>query len=252
VNLASIGWVDIFEDVRHREWPLPDAHWILKQTWNDLLFAHWPIARDQLRAVVPQFLELDLFANEAWLSVTPFNVTGFSPRGVPPLPGVSEFSEINVRTYVVYDGMPGVYFFSLDANSAMAVGGASTLFHLPYYLADIRFQQRSVQSFRSRRRRGDGAEFDAEYSPAGPPFQPNAGSLEYFLTERYCLYTQDSSANAYRVDIHHAPWELQRAEAQISRNTMVEAAGLQLPTRAPVLHYARRQDVLIWYPHSLS
>ena len=243
--------MDILEDVRHREWPLPDAHWILKQTWNDLLFAHWPVARDQLRAVVPPFFELDLFANEAWLSVTPFNVTDFSPRGIPPLPVISAFSEINVRTYVLYDGIPGVYFFSLDANSAMAVAGASALFHLPYFLADIHAERRRALSFRSRRRSGNGVEFDVQYSPAGPLFRPKAGSLEYFLTERYCLYTQDSSANPYRVEIHHAPWELQPAEAQIARNTMVEAAGLRLPSTPPLLHYGRPQDVLIWYPESL-
>jgi len=244
--------MDILEDVRHREWPLPDAQWILKQTWNHLLFAHWPVAIDQLRSVVPGFLELDLFANQAWLSVTPFKVADFSPRGIPPLPVVSSFDEINVRTYVVHDGMPGVYFFSLDANSAMAVGGASTLFHLPYFLADIHADdRRSRLSFRSRRRRGDGAEFDAQYSPAGAIFRPKVGSLDYFLTERYCLYTHDSSANAYRVHIHHVPWELQPAEAQISLNTMVNAAGLRLPSMAPLLHYARGLDVLIWFPEML-
>ena len=244
--------MDILEDVRHREWPLPDAPWIVKQTWNHLLFAHWPVAIDQLRSVVPRFLEIDLFANEAWLSVTPFKVADLTPRGIP-FPVVPAFNEINVRTYVVYDGIPGVYFFSLDANSAMAVGGASTLFHLPYFLADIDADaRRSHISFRSRRRRSGRAEFDAQYSAAGAIFQPKAGSLEYFLTERYCLYTQDSSANTYRVDIHHAPWELQPAEAEISRNTMVNAPGLQLPSLAPLLHYARQQDVLIWFPESLD
>jgi uncharacterized protein YqjF (DUF2071 family) len=244
--------MELLDDVRHREWPLPDAPWIVKQTWNDLLFAHWPVARHHLRPFVPPFLELDLFDNEAWLSVTAFNVTDFHPRGIPPLPVVSSFGEINVRTYVIYDGMPGVYFFSLDANSAMAVGGALTLFHLPYHLADIRVERRRFLSFRSRRRRGTGAEFQAQYSPAGSVFQPNAGSLAYFLTERYCLYTQSSSANAYRTEIHHAPWELQPAEAQITRNTMVGAAGLRLPTTAPLLHYAQPQDVHIWSPELLS
>ena len=243
----------MFEDVSHREWPLPDAQWILTQTWNHLLFAHWPVAIDRLRSVVPRFLEIDLFANEAWLSVTPFKITDSTPRGIPPLPVVSAFDEINVRTYVVYDGIPGVYFFSLDANSAMAVGGASTLFHLPYFLADIQADdRRSRLSFQSRRRRSDIAEFAAEYAPAGAIFQAKPGTLDYFLTERYCLYTQDSSAHAYRVDIHHAPWELQPAEAQITANTMVDAAGLRLPSMAPVLHYARRQDVRIWFPESLG
>jgi uncharacterized protein len=243
--------MDLFEDVRHREFPVPDDPWVLKQTWSDLLFAHWPIARDRLREVVPSFLTLDLFANEAWLSVTPFRLSNVSPRGIPALPVISAFDEINVRTYVVKDGIPGIYFFSLDANSTAAVAGASTLFHLPYFVADIRTgEERGRLLFRSRRSRG-GAEFEARYAPVGGLFEATRGSLEYFLTERYCLYTQDSSANAYRVDIHHGPWQLHPAEADISVNSMVDAAGLRLPAMAPLLHYARRLDVVTWSPRLL-
>jgi uncharacterized protein YqjF (DUF2071 family) len=245
--------MDILEDVRHRPWPLPKDPWILKQAWNDLLFTHWPIARDRLRELVPSFLELDLFDNEAWVSVTPFRLSDLSPRGIPALPVISSFDEINVRTYVVHNGIPGIYFFSLDANSAMAVGGASTLFHLPYFLADIQVEDdRGRIAFRSSRRREPEAEFAVRYAPAGKMFEPQPGTIEYFLTERYCLYTQDSAANAYRVEIHHAPWQLQYAEAELSANTMVDAAGLRLPSVAPLLHYARRQDVLTWSPHALE
>jgi uncharacterized protein YqjF (DUF2071 family) len=245
--------MDILEEVSHRQWPLPDEPWILKQAWNDLLFAHWPMARDRLRELVPTFLELDTFNNEAYVSVTPFHLSDLSPRGIPAFPLISEFDEINVRTYVVYQGIPGIYFFSLDANSAMAVGGASTLFHLPYFLADIRVEQdRGRFSFRSRRKRGAQADFEVKYAPAGRFFEPEPGTIDYFLTERYCLYTQDSAANAYRVEIHHAPWQLQQAEANIATNTMVDAAGLRLPSMAPLLHYARRQDVVTWSPHLLE
>ena len=245
--------MDILEDVRHRPWPVPDDPWILKQAWNDLLFSHWPVARDRLREHVPAFLELDRFDNEAWVSVTPFRLSDLSPRGIPALPVISSFDEINVRTYVVHDGMPGIYFFSLDANSAMAVGGASTLFHLPYYLADIRVEDdRGRISYHSSRRRGEQAEFMARYSPAGALFEPQPGTIEYFLTERYCLYTQDAAAHGYRVEVHHAPWQLQNAEAEISVNTMVDAAGLRLPSMVPLLHYARRMDVITWAPHVLD
>jgi uncharacterized protein YqjF (DUF2071 family) len=244
---------DILDDVRHRPWPVPDDPWILKQAWNDLLFAHWPIARDRLREHVPAFLDLDTFDNEAWISVTPFRLSDLSPRGIPALPVISSFDEINVRTYVIHDGIPGIYFFSLDANSAMAVGGASTLFHLPYYLADIRVEDdRGRISYRSTRRRGSEAQFAAQYAPTGALFEAKAGTIEYFLTERYCLYTQDSASNAYRVEVHHAPWQLQDAEAEISINSMVDAAGLRLPAMAPLLHFARRMDVITWAPHVLD
>ena len=245
--------MDILEEVSHRQWPLPDEPWILKQAWNDLLFAHWPVARDRLRELVPAYLELDTFNNEAWLSVTPFRLSDLSPRGIPAMPVISSFDEINVRTYVVYKGIPGIYFFSLDANSAMAVGGASTLFHLPYFLADIRVHDdRGRITFRSRRKRGADAAFEVQYSPAGHAFEPHSGTIEYFLTERYCLYTQDSAANAYRVEIHHAPWRLHLADADIAVNTMADAAGLRLPSMSPLLHYARRQDVVTWSPHLLG
>ncbi len=241
------------EDARHRPWPLPDSPWILKQAWNDLLFTHWPFARDRLRELLPSFLDIDTFDSEAWVSVTPFRLSDLSPRGIPALPVISSFDEINVRTYVVHKGIPGIYFFSLDANSAIAVGGASTVFHLPYFLADIRVEEdKGLLSFRSRRLRGQQAEFEVQYSPTGNGFQPQRGTIDYFLTERYCLYTHDSSSNGYRVEIHHDPWQLQQADAQISVNTMLEAAGLRPPSMAPLLHYARRQDVVTWSPHLLA
>ncbi len=244
--------MEISEDAAHRPWPLPRDPWILRQAWNTLLFAHWPVARDTLRDLVPRFLELDLFDNNAWLTIAPFRLTDLSPRGVPALPFVSAFNEINVRTYVAYDGIPGVYFFSLDANSAVAVGGASTLFHLPYYLAEIEMtEERGAFTYHSRRRGGATAEFQSRYTPAGPVFEPQPRTLDYFLTERYCLYAKDSQERGYRVEVHHRPWQLQAAEVEISLNSMAEAAGLRLPSMAPTFHFARRQDVLTWAPHRL-
>ncbi len=244
--------MEILEDVKNRQWPVPEEPWIVRQAWNDLLFAHWPVARDRLRELVPAFLELDAFENEAWLTITPFRLSDLSPRGVPALPWVSSFDEINVRTYVVYKGIPGIYFFSLDANSTVAVGGATTLFHLPYFLADIEVKEdRGRLAYRSRRLADTAAEFQGEYAPAGAVFEPQRGTLEYFLTERYCLYTQDAAANAYRVEIQHRPWQLQAADAHIAINTMADPAGVRLPSMAPVLHFARRQDVLTWRPHLL-
>ena len=185
------------------------------------------------------------------MSIAPFRLTDLSPRGIPALPWISSFDEINVRTYVVYKGVPGVYFFSLDANSVTAVAGASSLFHLPYFLADIRMEgDRGRFFYRSQRSSGDAA-FEAEYAPAGPLFESQQGTLEFFLTERYCLYAQDSAANAYRVEIHHRPWQLHAAEALIRVNTMTDAAGIRLPAVPPLLHFARRLDVLTWAPHLL-
>ena len=233
----------------HRPWPLPGGPWIMSQTWNDLLFAHWPVDARALRDHVPPGLDLDLFDGQAYVAVVPFHMTNVAPRGVPSIPLVSAFVELNVRTYVTRDDKPGVYFFSLDANSQLAVTGARTMFGLPYFVASMTAEiaGRDV-IYRSERTARDGApaEFRARYRPAGSAFSAARGTLEWFLTERYCLYTVNDSFRAHRLEIHHPPWLLQPAEAEIEVNTMAEAAGLRLPAMAALLHFAKRQDVVAW------
>jgi uncharacterized protein YqjF (DUF2071 family) len=202
----------------------------------------------ELREQVPVGLELDLFEGQAYIGVIPFHMTNVAPRGVPSVPFVSAFTELNVRTYVTVGGKPGIYFFSLDANSTVAVTAARTLFHLPYFLAsmtvDVGVEEVSYRSRRTSDTRQ--AELACTYRPAGPTYHARRGSLDWFLTERYCLYTLDSSNHVCRLEIHHAQWPLQRAEARFEINTMAEAAGLRLPSVAPVLHFARRQDMVAW------
>lgn len=220
----------------------------MTQTWRDLLFAHWPFDVDALRAQVPAAFPLDLFDGAAWVGVVPFRMTNVAPRGVPSLPGISEFPELNVRTYVRVGDKPGVYFFSLDAGNALAVRAARTLLNLPYFSAAMSVSPiADAFTYQSRRDAGS-AEFIATYGPAGAAFEPMPGTLEYFLTERYCLYNVDRRGRPYRMDIHHPPWTLQRAEAEISRNTMAGASALALPDRAPLLHFSARQDMVAWGP----
>jgi len=239
----------IVNDIAHRPWPLPDGPWLMTQSWHDLLFAHWPVDARALQEKLPAGLPLDTFDGQAWIAVVPFRMTNVAPRGVPSVPFVSSFSELNVRTYVTLHGKPGVYFFSLDADSAIAVAAARALFHLPYYAANMKVerQQGKVVYTSARQTKMDGvAEFAGTYRPIGAVQTPQRGSLEYFLTERYCLYTVDSSFHAKRLEIHHPPWALQQAEATIAVNTMTEAAGIRLPSTAPLLYFARRQDMVAW------
>ena len=237
----------ILATTAHRQWPLPRDPWLMQQAWNDLLFAHWPVDVALLRSKVPPGFELDLFDRQAWLGIVPFHMTNVAPRGVPALPWVSAFPELTVRTYVTVGGKPGVYFFSLDASNPVAVGVARVMAQLPYYTADMDVTEKGgwIQ-YRSRRTasRAAAAELVAKYRPVGPASAPAPGTLEYFLTERYCLYTVDASFHPYRLDIHHPPWPLQSAEADISVNTMADAAGIRLPSMAPLLHFARRQDMV--------
>lgn len=246
---------DILNEVAHRPWPMPDAPWIMTQTWHDLLFAHWPVDAGALRTHVPAGFEIDLHDGQAWLGIVPFRMANVAPRGVPALPWVSAFPELNVRTYVRAGGRAGVYFFSLDASNPVAVGVARTLAHLPYFTAEMTVEDTAGWIHYSSRRKSRGAppaELIATYRPVGPAQSPVSGTLDHFLTERYCLFTVDSSFRACRLDIHHPPWPLQAAEAEIRVNTMADAAGLRLPATAPLLHFARRQDMVAWNLHALA
>ena len=244
----------IINQVTHRPWPLPASPWLMTQSWHHLLFAHWPVDAALLRGRVPPGLPLDLYEGQAWIGIVAFRMTNVAPRFVPALPWVSQFAELNVRTYVTVGGKPGVYFFSLDAESALAVAAARSLLHLPYFTAQMQVHCEMRRVDYSCRRVGNGgpAELVARYEPVGPPFHAEPGTLDHFLTERYCLYNVDARFRAYRLEIHHPPWTLQRAEATFTVNTMTEAAGVRLPAIGPVLHFSPRQDTLTWAPETLQ
>jgi uncharacterized protein len=218
------------------------------QTWEDLLFAHWRLPAGGLRRLVPRQLSIDTFDGEAWIGVTPFVVRSLRLRWTPPAPFLSSFGEINVRTYVTApDGRPGIYFLSLDAHSRLAVAAARRAYRLPYFEADItaeRTAEGAVQ-YRSARRSEPSVGFEAEYRPRGDAYHPRPGALDHFLSERYCLYTLDQEQNLLRAQIHHPPWPLREAEATLRTNTMTGPLGLEL-SGAPLVHFADRQDVLIW------
>ena len=236
------------EVAEHRPWPLPDRPWVMGQTWDELLFAHWRAPPDALRSQLPPNLELDLFQDEAWLGITPFRVTGLRARGLPPLPVASTFLELNTRTYVTAGGKPGIWFFSLDAASEVAVEAARRGYKLPYFRAAMSAEWRSGRlEYESRRRDGRAAPaaFRGRYRPMGEVLEADPASLAHFLTERYCLYTTDESGQLQRAEIHHPPWPLQPAEADIDENTM-PPRGIELLDDAPLLHYSERQDVVIW------
>jgi uncharacterized protein YqjF (DUF2071 family) len=219
----------------------------MAQSWHQLLFAHWPVPIAAIRSLVPPSLTIDTFAGEAFIGVVPFRMSGVRPRAMPSIPGLSAFPELNVRTYVVADGKPGVWFFSLDAANVVAVRLARLAFHLPYFHARMSLRQSGDQiSYQSERihRGAPPARFVSQYRPTGATYRSQPGTQDHWLTERYCLYAEDRHGNLYRADIHHEPWPLQPASAEIQVNTMVH--GIDLPTVKPLLHYADRLDVQVW------
>lgn len=242
--------------VRTSQWPrpLPSGRWAMTQRWNDLLFAHWRVQPAAITPLLPEGLQVDTFMGSAWLGVVPFWMDRIKFRGLPPIPGASSFPELNLRTYVrdPRTGTQGVYFFSLDAQNLLAVAAARTFYHLPYYWAEMRLEQRTGRdfSFYSRRRfSGQPVIFSARYRGLGPTrklAESRSGSLEYFLTERYCLFSRNRAGKLVRANIHHVPWPLEDAQAEIERNDLAAAIGIDLPDEKPVLHYSRRLAVYVW------
>jgi uncharacterized protein YqjF (DUF2071 family) len=237
----------------------------MSQSWHDLLFAHWPIDPDHLRPLIPAQLEIDKFQGDSWIAVVPFRMSGVRLRATPAIPMLSAFPELNVRTYVSHAGKPGVWFFSLDAASALAVSVARAWFHLPYFNARMSCENRGDWiEYSSERTHSNAAKakLRARYRPTGEIFHPKPGTLEHFLTERYCLYAANAKDKISRGEIQHAPWPLQQAQAEFHENTMIEAvtkSAASAPTLPgnprfptyPLLHFSCRQDVVVWQPHPI-
>jgi uncharacterized protein len=226
--------------------------WTMFQRWENLLFAHWRVEASAVAPKIPAGLTLDLWQGDAWVAITPFEISQVRLRGLPPIPGASRFPELNVRTYVTAGGKPGVWFFSLDAGNALAVFFARRLYHLPYFSARMACVRKgAVVSYRcDRNGAGSSAEFQADYEPSGEPFHAPPGSLEDWLTGRYRLYASEDEA-LYRAEIEHEPWTLRRATAEIRRNTMAAADGIDLPGDPPHLLFSRSLDVRVFWPERI-
>lgn len=222
------------EAIRNR----PEGTPIMHQNWGKLLFLHWPVPVSVLRPSIPRSLEIDTFDGGAWVSITPFTMWGIRPAMLPAIPGLSDSHELNVRTYVHAEGVPGVWFFSLDASNAVAVLAARLGFHLPYFQADMSMEESAdTLTFTSRRtdERGPRAEFSARWTRGASLAPPLPDSLEFFLVERYCLYAAREE-KLYRARIHHAPWSLRGAVVDDLSSTMGEAAGIKLRDRPALVH----------------
>ncbi len=226
----------------------PEGRPLMHQTWGKLLFMHWRIEEQLLRPLIPEGLEIDTFDGSPWIAIAPFTMSDIRafPPFVPPVPGLSSMHELNVRTYVHVSGIPGVWFFSLDCNSATAVAGARTLFFLSYYNARIEIDEQEGRiAYKLTRTDEPPAEFRTLWQ-IGAPFPPSEpGSLEFFLTERYCLYSEHKGA-LYRARIHHHPWQLRKAILTSLSSTMIESLKLPTPKGDPLLHYAEELSVDIW------
>lgn len=236
------------QEIAHRPFPLPQSPWIMRQSWRNLLFAHWAVPADALRELVPTSLEIDTFDGYGWIGVVPFSMNDVCPRYVPLPPWISNFLELNVRTYVRKNGIPGVYFFSLDCSNPLAVYAARQFFHLPYFDAVMSLQHIDSDVMYKSVRQKTGETFEAIYCAEGAQIESSKDSIEHFLTERYCLYTANPGGKLFRGVIHHLPWPLQKANAEIRKNTMVPSPLRKICDSTPqLLHFSKNIDTVEWY-----
>lgn len=233
----------------------PDQPVLMHQNWHHLLFLHWEIPPAELQRLIPPELTVDTFEGKAYVSLIPFTVTGARAMLTPPLPWISSFHEVNVRTYVHHNGRnPGVWFFSLDASSSIAVAAARAAYKLAYTHADIEMQISTDAlpsiDFSSQRNDPQGvmpANARIRYQPMeGIVTHASPGTIEHFLVERYILYTIDSAHHLYRARVHHAPYPVQRADVLELEETLIWAAGLKRSENVPLRHYASEVNVKIY------
>ena len=233
----------------HRPFALPQGKpWVMAQSWQRLLFAHYRVPFDALREKIPPQLEIDTYDGEAWISIVPFLMNHVHLRDIPPFSTTGRFPELNVRTYVKHNGKAGVWFFSLDAASWLAVWIARLTFRLPYFHAKMSISQDGdTVTYTSERthRHSPSANFHATYRPIAPPQDYAEGSLDRWLSDRYVLYSGDEK-QVYIGHINHVPWGLQPAEAEFIEDDMARAANIPLLDTQPLLHYVHQLDVIAW------
>ncbi|MHC4939500.1 MAG: YqjF family protein [Planctomycetota bacterium] len=218
------------------------------QRWREVLFLHWPVDAAALRALIPEPLAIDTFRGQAWLGIVPFRMEGVRIRLLPPFPGTHAFPELNVRTYVTHQGKSGVWFFSLDAQSSLAVAAARAWFGLPYYYARMRCNRVGDEVTYKSERRPAGARFEGRYRPVGEAAPAEPGTLEHWLVERYCLFAT-KRGRIFIGEIEHPPWPLQRATAEFTHEGLAPVA---LPEAEPRCHYASGVDVDVWSPRPVA
>lgn len=238
-----------FNEIDHRPLPLLLSPWMLTQVWNDLLFMHYPVSAESVSQFVPSALELDTFENKAWISIIPLRITNMRLRGIPPIPFMHSYLELNVRTYVIHQGIPGIYFFSLDADHLLVVAGARRATGLPYNPAKM-FYEKTGETFRFKseliQSHSISGKLDVAYQPGQILYEPIPGTLDHWLLERYSMYSF-RGGNMLRGDIHHDKWKVTRAKAAILKQTMAPFLEEGTLSSQPLLHYSSRRR-FFFYP----
>ncbi|MBS4208260.1 DUF2071 domain-containing protein [Bacillus sp. FJAT-50079] len=225
-----------FLELDHRPFPLPSKPWIMTQVWRDMLFMHWPVDAAFVRNRIPEDLELDLFNDQAWISVIPFRATNTRGRFLPLIPFMTAYLELNIRTYVVYQGVPGIYFFRIDANHLPTVVGARAYTGIPYCMADMTFLCENNKYFFSSLNKKERREVKLAYQGEDVLYEVEPGTLDHWLLERYCMYSIKGK-HVYRGDIHHDKWKVTNGQVEV-----ITGKGISLFSKTkPIVHFSRRR-----------
>tara|TARA_B100000700_G_scaffold330327_1_gene455941 strand:+ start:714 stop:1451 length:738 start_codon:yes stop_codon:yes gene_type:complete len=230
----------------HVPFPMPNRPHALSQEWRNLTFMHWEVEPEKIAPYIPEGVELDLFEGKAYVGTIPFEMKNVRPRFLPAVPGISSFPEFNIRTYVKRNGIAGVLFLTLDAQSRVTCWHAPRAYGLPYRYAKCKFRS-SKEKFSWKSKRGsDGVSLEGECSVKGLQRQAQIGSLEYFLFERYSLYTEHKGKLHMAYTLHE-PWTFQDAEVSISSNSLTESYKLGIDVMNPQhVHASYGVYVLTW------
>ena len=227
----------------HRPWPLSSESWQWRQTWRDVAFIHFRVDKAMLRDRIPSDLEIDEYDGSAWVGLVPFEMHDVMFGAWPSIPPLTRFPELNLRTYVHREGRTGIWFLSLDADCWPIVLGGRFLYQLPYFKARMVQEAEGARIHFECLRKGGSHHFRATYCPQGDAYLPKVGSFEYWLAERYCLYTQ-ISGETHRLEVHHQPWPIQGADLTFLDTNMLREEALQPLDPSPAVHFSSGVEVV--------
>ena len=229
---------DILNTTKHRPFDCPTHSWTYYQEWNNALFLHWQVPFESLRSVVPHKLNLDSFEGAVYVSIVAFTMQKIRRKNFPSVKYISDFDEINVRTYIDNDNRKGVYFLNIEAGNHLSAIISKTLSGLPYEKSNIKRTTKTYTSHNVQKDFHLDTEFETKKS------QAEKSALDNWLTERYCLYL-DKGTLIYRYDIHHKEWEIN--DVEITRLDVNYRIGkISLTGKPDLIHYSDGVKVIAW------
>lgn len=237
--------MSVFNLISHRPYPLPKLPWLMTQTWTDVVFVHWPVEASSIRSSVPDGIEIDIYGGQAWISVVFFSLKEAGLIITPRFSIKEKVHEMNVRTYVKRNGKQGVYFFSLDTNSLLNTVGPRLAYFLPYFWADLKKERNNESLTIKAARKSSHRKYKCSLSTCGQTYTAEKGSLDEWLTERYCLFNR-IGGRYLRTDIHHKKWRLMQAEGRAAENSFLQPELEGAAAETPIFHYSKSQTAFIW------